>query len=67
MTQDNLHRKAASCRADLVFLLSLIPFKMGDAQQAVNKAMNGLVDPTEEKITAAWQLAATVHEEIRKI
>lgn len=68
MTDTNLHRKAASCRADLEFLLSIIPATgFAAAKATVRRSIATLKDPTEQKITAAWQLAATVQEEIRKI
>jgi hypothetical protein len=63
---DNLHRKANSCRADLRFLLGIIPEAWRGAKRRVEVAIATLKNPTEQKITAAWQLAATIHETIRK-
>ena len=63
---DNLHRKANSCRADLEFLLSIIPAEWFLKKWRVREAIETLENPTEKKITAAWKLAAIVHEEIRK-
>lgn len=63
---DNLHRKAQSCRSDLKFLLEIVPAEWSAAKRRVEVAIATIKNPTEQKITAAWQLAALIHEEIRK-
>lgn len=63
---DNLRRKANSCRADLRFLLGIIPEAWTKRRWAVFEVYKQLETPTEEKITSAWQLAATIHEQIRQ-
>lgn len=62
----NLHRKATSCRADLEFLLKIVPAEWSATKRRVEVAISTLKHPAEQKITAAWQLAALIHEEIRK-
>ncbi len=66
MTPTNLHRKAQSCRADLEFLLGIVPEEWLRTPHALQGAIETLKNPTEQKITAAWQLAALIHENIRK-
>lgn len=61
---DNLHRKANSCKADLRFLLGIIPEEWLAVKRRVEVAIVTLKNPTEKKITAAWQLAALIHETI---
>lgn len=61
----NLDRKARCCRADLRFLLSLL------ADSPHREKVEGRLrqiegSPTDEKINAAWQIAAIIHDEIRK-
>lgn len=63
---DNLHRKANACRADLEFLLGIIPAGWLPEKWRVEVAIGTIKNPTEQKITAAWQLAALIHEQIRK-
>jgi len=63
---DNLHRKAQSCRADLEFLLRIVPAGLLPEKWRVREAIATIKHPTEQKITAAWQLAALIHEKIRK-
>lgn len=63
---DNLHRKASCCRADLKFLLGIVPAEWLPEKWRVREAIATLKTPTEEKITAAWQLAALIHEKIRQ-
>jgi hypothetical protein len=63
---DNLTAKANSCRADLRFLLGIVPEAWSAAKRRVEVAIATLKNPTEQKITAAWQLAALIHETIRK-
>ena len=63
---DNLHRKANACRADLEFLLPIIPAEWFLKKWLVRESIETLENPTEKKITAAWQLAAIIHEEIRQ-
>lgn len=66
MTDSNLHRKAASCRADLEFLLSIAPVEWWRTNKWLRDSIEAMKRPTEEKITAAWKLAAIIHDEIRK-
>lgn len=61
----NLEKKARCCRADLRFLLSLL------ADSPHREKVEGRLrqiegSPTDEQINAAWQLAAIIHDEIRK-
>lgn len=63
---DNLHRKAQSCRGDLKFLIGIVPAEWSRATHHLNEALESLKTPTDQKITAAWQLAALIHEKIRK-
>jgi hypothetical protein len=63
---DNLTAKANSCRADLRFLLGIIPEAWSVAKRRVEVAIATLKNPTEQKITAALQLAAIIHEQIRQ-
>jgi hypothetical protein len=63
---DNLHRKANACRGDLRFLLEIIPEAWTKRRWAVSEVYKQLEQPTEQKITAAWQLAALIHEKIRQ-
>jgi hypothetical protein len=63
---DNLTAKANSCRADLHFLLGIIPEEWLAVKRRVQVAIGTLKNPTEEKIAAAWQLSAKIHEQIRK-
>lgn len=62
----NLDRKARCCRSDLRFLLSLLPVGT-DAWHEVYELFEIANNyPTDEQINAAWQLAAIIHDEIRK-
>jgi len=63
---DNLHRKANACKGDLRFLISIIPTEWRATKRRVYVAIGTLKNPTEQKITAAWQLAAIIHEKIRE-
>lgn len=61
----NLEKKARCCRADLRFLLSLL------ADSPHREKVEGRLrqiegSPTDEQINAAWQIAAIIHDEIRK-
>jgi hypothetical protein len=61
----NLDRKARCCRADLRFLLSLLedsPHR-GKVEGRLRQIQGS---PTNEQLTAAWKLAAIIHEQIRK-
>jgi len=66
----NLHRKANACRADLKFLLGIVPAEWVWVRFEVKNALMGLENPNEylnhQRINAAWQLAALIHEKIRK-
>jgi hypothetical protein len=63
---DNLTAKANACRADLRFLLTIVPDEWLAVKRRVQVAISTLKNPTEQKITAAWQLAAKIHETIRQ-
>ena len=63
---DNLHRKASCCRADLEFLLSIVPAGWIEEKGYIIVCLAALKNPTEEIITKAWKSAAYVHEKIRK-
>lgn len=67
---DNLHRKANACRADLKFLLGIVPADWVWVRFEVKNALMGLENPNEylnhQRINSAWQLAALIHEKIRK-
>jgi hypothetical protein len=61
----NLEKKSRCCRSDLRFLLSLL------ADSPHREKVEGRLrqiegSPTDEKINAAWKLAAIIHDEIRK-
>jgi hypothetical protein len=61
----NLEKKSRCCRSDLRFLLSLL------ADSPHREKVEGRLrqiegSPTDEQINAAWQLAAIIHDEIRK-
>ena len=62
----NLDRKARCCRSDLRFLLSILPPSSlrHDEIRVWLRQIEG--SPTDEKINAAWQIAAIIHDEIRK-
>lgn len=64
--EDNTRARAACCRADLRFLLSILPDNIGRRMevQALIRQMQG--NPTDEQINAAWRQAAIIHDEIRK-
>ena len=61
----NLEKKSRCCRSDLRFLLSLL------ADSPHREKVEGRLrqiegSPTDEQINAAWQIAAIIHDEIRK-
>jgi len=61
----NLEKKARCCRADLRFLLSLLADS--PHREKVDGSLRQIEgSPTDEQINAAWQLAAIIHEQIRK-
>jgi len=61
----NLERKARCYESDLRFLLSLLP-EGSQKKWEINALIRTLKEPTNEKINAAWRIAAIIHEEIRK-
>ena len=62
----NLDRKARCCRSDLRFLLSILPPSSlrHDEIRVWIRQIEG--SPTDEQLNAAWQIAAIIHDEIRK-
>jgi len=63
---DNLTAKANACRADLRYLLTIVPDEWTKDRDFIQWLIDSLDKPTEEKINAAWQRAAEYHELIRK-
>ena len=61
----NLEKKSRCCRSDLRFLLSLL------ADSPHREKVEGRLrqiegSPTNEQLNAAWEMAAIIHEQIRK-
>ena len=62
----NLEKKARCCASDLCFLRPFLA-KWTKEREEVERHIQALRgSPTEEQINAAWQLAAIIHEQIRK-
>jgi hypothetical protein len=61
----NLDRKATCCRSDLRFLLSLLE-DSPHREKVQGRLLQIQGSPTNEQLTAAWNMAAIIHEQIRK-
>lgn len=63
---ENTRARAVCCRSDLRFLLSILPEDSPHREKVESRLRQIEGNPTDEQINAAWQLAAIIHDEIRK-
>lgn len=63
---ENTRARAVCCRADLRFLLSILPADSPHIEKVRGRLAQIQGSPTDEQINAAWRQAAIIHDEIRK-
>lgn len=65
--EENTAARAACCRSDLRFLLSILPADSPHREKVWALLYQIHATPTDEQINAAWRQAAIIHDEIRKV